>query len=325
MERDMDKRLIDDLESAYRISPRRVTPIDGGWMNRLWRVTDGENEWVVKQYSLCRFNPRQLEDIERALHRQELLHRRGVCCPSVRLTEGRTIRWMEDGAAYAVFAFLPGRNETPQTVTAAQIRSLGGACALVHEGFASLPETLVKGFPLDGKRLLNTLRAHAADALRLLSVDSPASYRRAVLALEPILRRLRDDVFDRLPRGIAHEDFTPDNLLFDDRGVTAVIDFDRNQYSFLWHDVGRAVLSFALDGQQLDLDKVCAFVEGYAQYRPLTVSDIADALRVSWCLEVPWWIQPKYFTMDSGKAVRYRDEIVWLGERWFEIDELLRR
>ena len=101
-----------------------------------------------------------------------------------------------------------------------------------------------------------------------------------------ILESLDPAFFDRLPMGLSHEDFTPDNMLFDDNGVAAILDFDRNQYGYLWHDVGRALLSFTLEEGGLAMEKARAFLEGYAQAKE--APGLADALRLVWCLEFPW-------------------------------------
>jgi homoserine kinase type II len=193
----------------------------------------------------------------------------------------------------------------------------------MHRAFSQLPVRAAKGYPIDSGQLIGSLWENFNTRVQAAASGAPAEYLQAVRAQEPILKQLTIEYFDRLPRGLAHEDFTSDNILFDADGVSAIIDFDRNQYSFVWHDIGRAILSFALKDHQLDLGKIHAFLEGYSQYTALTLSDIADALRLSWCIEAPWWIQPDFFRESHGKATRFRDEILWLSEHWFELDVLL--
>ena len=62
---------------------------------------------------------------------------------------------------------------------------------------------------------------------------------------------------------------------------------DRNHYSYIWHDIGRAILSFALRDNRIDIDKTYLFSE------------------------------------DRGKIVRFKNEMLWLTEYWFELDSLL--
>ncbi len=72
----------------------------------------------------------------------------------------------------------------------------------------------------------------------------------------------------------------------------------------------------------LNIKKVRAFVAGYTRHLPLSMANVADALRISWCIEVLWWIMPSCFAMARSKAARYRDEILWLTDHWSEIDFL---
>ena len=84
--------------------------------------------------------------------------------------------------------------------------------------------------------------------------------------------------------------------------------------------MGRAILSFALEDGQLNYEKIRAFVDGYALHMPLSLADVGDALRLSWCIEVPWWIQPDCFIPSlTGKAVDFREQILWLTTHWEEL------
>ena len=71
----------------------------------------------------------------------------------------------------------------------------------------------------------------------------------------------------------------------------------------------------------LATEKARAFLEGYAQVKEAPV--LADALRLTWCIEFPWWIQPRLFGTASPKVARFQKEICWITDRWFELDELL--
>lgn len=322
----MDGRIADDLRKSCGLTFRDCTPVRGGWLNRKWKITpDGGQPLLVKQFSRERFTPEKLEATEAALQRHIRLEQDGFPCPRILTCDNRAIRLLEDGTAYMVMAFLPGSAEGPGSITPKQMQSLGSVCGRMHRALSRLPCDSAKGYPIDSRRVIDSLWAEFRARLEEDSPGAPETYRRALLAEEPILKTMTPEFLDRLPKGLAHEDFTPDNLLFDEEGVTAVLDFDRSSYSFLWHDVARAVLSFALHDGQLELEKIRAFAEGYSEFYPLALPDIADALRVAWCIETPWWIQPEFFTGDRGKTVRFRDEIRWVTEHWFELDSLLAR
>lgn len=319
----MEQRILADLRQSYGIDCQRLTPIAGGWLNRLWRVSYGGQDLLVKHFSGQRYDARKLVDIEAALQRQTLLHAAGIPCPAILPCAGRAIRIMQDGAAYMVMAFSPGAPLQPEQLTLAQMRSLGSACGAMHAAFARLPVAGVKGYPLNHQATIGALDRVCAARGREDFARQPQAYRQAVLTAAAILPQLPAGFLARQPQGIAHEDFTSDNILFDAQGVAAIIDFDRNVYGYVRHDVGRAMLSFAWVEGQLRPDYARAFVQGYAQHLPLTLPDVADALRLAWCIEIPWWVQPDFFQGDRGKATRFRDEILWISDNWFALDDLL--
>lgn len=320
----MENRIIADLKDSYGLTCGKIVPVPGGWLNRKWKVSTDQGDLLVKQFSNERCGRDKLKLIESALQRQIVLEKMGVPCPRIRRCGGRAIRLLDDETAYMVMDFRPGRSESPNTVTTAQMRSLGSACGFMHEAFSKLPALSVEGYPVDGGQILDSLWANYHARSQDYPSGAPDEYRKAVLAQEPILKRLTHEFFDRLPKGIAHEDFSPDNILFDTVGVSAVVDFDRNHYGYVWHDIGRAMLSFALNGNRLDMERMDAFLEGYSQHLALTLPDMADALRLAWCIEAPWWIRPEFFRENNEKVIRFKDEMLWLTEHWLELDSILR-
>lgn len=319
----MDDIIINDLKDSYGIICNQITPVAGGWLNRLWKISTDRGELLVKQFSSNRYNRNQLKFIESALQRQIMLEKNGISCPFILQCEGHAIRLPDNETAYMVMDFRPGKTESSDTITIKQMRSLGNACGYMHKAFSKLPAASMESLPIFGGYTTNLLWDNFDSRIMNCSLNDNAEYRKALFAQEPILKQLTNEFFDKLPRGIAHEDFTSDNILFETNCVSAIIDFDRNCYSYIWHDIGRAILSFALKQNRLDIGKVNAFLEGYKQHLPLTLPDIADALRLSWCIEIAWWIQPEFFSENKGKAGRFRDEILWLTEHWSEIDSLL--
>lgn len=320
----MEDSIIADLKESYGITFNQITPITGGLLNLKWKVSTDKGELLVKQYSTKRFRRDQIEWIESGLHRQVILEKSGVPCPFLWQCGDRVIRWLDDKTAYMVMDFCSGKTENPDTITITQMYSLGSTCAVMHRAFSQLPTHSVKSLPVFGGYTMDLLWENFNSRMMECSPEAHIEYRKALLALEPILKQLNTEFFDKFPKGFAHEDVQPGNILFDEDCVSAIIDFDRNCFSYIWHDIGRAILSFALEGNIMNVEKVCAFLEGYSQHSALTLSNIADALRLSWCIEVPWWIQPEFFGECDKIPKRFKDEMLWLTEHWFEIDSLLR-
>lgn len=319
----MNDSIIADLKNSYGLTCNQITPVTGGLLNLKWKVSTEKGDLLVKQYSTKRFRREQIERIETALQRQIILEKNGVPCPFLWQYGDRVIRWLDDKTAYMVMDFRQGKTEKANTITIAQMRNLGSACAEMHKGFSQLIEPSVKSLPVFGGYSMDLLWENFNSSMAKCSQDIHVEYRKALFAMEPILKQLSTKFFDRLPKGLAHEDFQPGNILFNGDCVSAIVDFDRSCYSYIWHDIGRAVLSFALEGNIMNVDKVCSFREGYSQHSELTLPNIADALRLSWCIETPWWIQPEFFGECDEIPKRFKEEMLWLTEHWFEIDSLL--
>ena len=308
----MDTIIQNDLSIAYGINVLSAEPVDGGWLNKKWKsVTDG-GTFLVKQFSRDRFGDRQLGYIADALVRQRFAGESGIPCPTVLLTaDGQPLRYLDDGTVYMVMTFCEGHIETPQTVTDEQMHDLGYTLGCLHRCFSTLPADGVKGYPIDCTKMLDDLRAYCR------TIPSDQRFTEIASALSP-------EWLEYLPKGIAHEDFSPDNLLFHADRVSAVLDFDRSCYSFLGHDIGRALMSLAWDGGVLRRDNVRAFAEEYsAAHIRLSSGDLADALRLTWCIETPWWIRPEFSGEYTPKIARFRDEVLWLTENWDKLDVLL--
>lgn len=320
----MENRIIVDLKETYGLTCNQITPVTGGWLNQKWKVSTDKRNFLMKQFSKKRHNSDKLQQVEFALQRQIILEKEGVPCPAIRQCEGHAIRLLDNEVAYMVMDFCSGKIESPSTITTIQMHSLGSACGLMHKAFSQIPANSVKGFPINNRQVIDSLWANYYTRRQDCSSSYPVEYRKAVLMQEPILKHLTHEFFDKLPKGIAHEDFAVDNILFDIDCVSAIIDFDRNHYSYMWHDIGRAILSFALNDNQLKMENIYAFREGYSQHLELTLPNIADALRLSWCIEIPWWIQLEYFIKRCpDKIERFKEEMFWLSEHWFELDSLI--
>lgn len=343
----MEEAIRADLESSFGLHGDSGNSVSGGWLNRKWKLVCGEKAWLVKQFSRKRFSQKQLDWIEESMQRQIIAQREGVPCPRVLSFRGKVLRTLADGTTYMVMEFCPGVMLDHNTVMTDQMYSLGRACGQIHRTFSALPPQGVRGYPLDRKSVLHELREHyrtqIAECGKAAEEGGPAGsssdfsdsstkffpkFFRALEQERRILEKLPADFFDRLETGIGHEDFTPDNMLFSGNEVSAILDFDRSQYGYRLHDVGRAILSFALKDGEMDLKKAYAFLEGYGEWMAFGESGragcsgdwlertLSDALMLTWCIEAPWWMKRGVFAGASVKPGRFLEEITWVGEWW---------
>jgi Ser/Thr protein kinase RdoA (MazF antagonist) len=229
---------------------------------------------LVKRYSHERYDRRKLTQIGQALRRQMRVYEAGVPCPRIWRVGENILRRPSEEIDYMVMEFLPGLSAGPDSVNLQQMEALGAACARMHEAFRKLPSEDVEGFPLNGQRFMDVLCETVRRGREECPADAPEEYREAIAQAEKWADKADLSFLNRLERGIAHEDFTPDNMLFSETGFAAILDFDRNRYSFPLHDVGRILLSLALHDGKIDGERVRSFRQGYANLKD---EDIYDA------------------------------------------------
>lgn len=305
----MNELICRDIESVFGVKIDEIAPVCGGWLNEKWRVTTDAGEILVKRYSHERFSRRKLDDIEQALARQMILFEAGIPCPRVWKAGDTIIRRPSEKIDYMVMDFLPGLPVGPETVKLSQMESLGEVCARMHEAFRRLPAGGVKGYPPDERKLRDSLYETICRGKTVCGEEAPQGFREAVDRAEAWIERTDFSFLSGLERSIAHEDFTPDNMLFSETGLAAILDFDRNQYSFPMHDVGRILLSLAYHDEKLDGNRVRAFQRGYGD---LQDEEIKNALRLAAFIEIPWWIRPECFAEKRGKIRRFVREMLFL-------------
>ena len=313
----MNPLILKDLAESFGLVPEKITPVSGGWLNEKWRVQCAGADVLVKQLSLTRYSEKGIREIEAALQRQ--LRLKDIPCPRLHCAGETIIRRLDESTAYLVMDFCEGYQPDRETVTPVQMRDLGRVLGKIHRQFDALENVdTVRGYPFSGETILHELREERTRREESLTTDAPKELRRALEDWKRIADRLSAEYLDSLPRGVGHEDFTPDNMLFTNSGVAAIVDVDRNQYGFRFHDVGRALVSFALEENGLNPEKTDAFLDGYSSQYPFDRTLLPDVLCAVWCVEAPWWINEKTFASENPKLQRFLKEMLWLTEVLFE-------
>ena len=323
----MDERLINDIKTAYGLELSDIRPIDGGWLNHKWYARSGFHELLIKQFSRERYDDRKLSQINTALSWQAELYSMDVPCPKILMPrDGSPMRFCGE-LCYMIMEFAGGCIGDRLTVNEDQLYSLGSACALMKRGYARLSGSVdiaaVKGYPLGSDEIITSLQKYRDKLTCVSNGISDARFVSAVRQISRIVDSLDISWLNSLERGLAHEDFSPDNMLFYPDKLSAILDFDRSQYSLVLHDIGRILTSLALDTENgFDLSRVRAFMHGYGD---ITMHDIADAVRCVWLIEAPWWINGREYFYATPKVRRFCDELLWISEHYFELDDIFVR
>ncbi len=120
-----------------------------------------------------------------------------------------------------------------------------------------------------------------------------------------------------LPRGFVHADAFPDNTIFRDGKLIALIDFEDSCVDALLFDVGMTLLGFGYQDGHPDPDQISALLEGYQSRRTLTPLEVESLpMMVRWCAHgMTFWHLQKYIQNPTDRQKRRIAELQLLIQR----------
>ncbi len=296
-----------DIRAAFGFDIYDSAPVLGGWLNEKRKIVTDVGVYLVKQFSEKRYGKGKMTFLEAALQCACRAYAAGVPSPKMLSTDGHVIHTTKEGYSYTVMTFCEGEQKSHETITLAGMQSLGAALGQLHTVYAGLKMCGVHQGST-GQKVYDMLRTHTE------WLYAEPEYANLLPFIEKRIAEVTPQLLDALPRQICHEDFSADNLLFSEDRLSAILDFDRTQYSFPLHDVGRALMSFAFDEERLRPEYIRAFCQGYAVHRSLTEVDVVWALRLVFCMEMSWWFLPGYGSSASPKVQRFFREVCYLAK-----------
>ena len=238
------------------------------------RFATGELAIVCSNFSLGR------------IHSQTHLSKRSF--PLARLIPTQTGQGalMLDGFVYEVFEFISGKRydrTIPPTAEA------GRALAYFHRLLADYagPGSPVTGSYHGVAKVAETLRA-LPTALKVPAMEHTTP--RLAALYEHAAVRVRETGIAGWPRQIIHSDYHPGNVIFADKGVRAVVDFDSARIGPRAIDVANGALQFSvtrtgLDPMawpvELDVKRLEAFLGAYDAVEGCILSRAE-------CRAIPW-------------------------------------
>lgn len=309
--------LFREVEREFGFRIEDFTSVSGGWLNKKWKLDTDHGEFLLKSFSSKRYNSQKLVDVERALQWQLELFNKGVACPKPLVKNNRIIQNGKNDS-YMVMSFCSGENKLVNSIQKHEMYRLGQACGKMHLEMQTIStDDLI----FDGQQIYMDLMDYRKN--RIVDVSTKRINKAIIDQQDTIFEYVSPEFFDEQIRGIAHQDFASDNLLFDSNGAT-ILDFDRSRFSYPHQDIGRAILSFSLTDNGIQTELVKAFLKGYREFLPFTKADLIRALHLSWCIETPWWIQFNTLEKENSEKIsRFQTELIWLTENWFVLERCL--
>lgn len=160
---------------------------------------------------------------------------------------------------------LPGRHIYNPTLS--QVEALGRFAARLHNATANCDLT-IPAYPRNAQWLTQA----ASDVRRYLPFEATQLLDDTLANVSSLLGR--SDVHD-LPRGVIHGDLFRDNLLFNERGLTGVLDFHHAANGYLLYDLAVAANDWYTDSSGvLDTERTTALLRSYHAIHPLSSAEI---------------------------------------------------
>ena len=213
------------------------------------RLDGVERSYTLKAFTFAAF---VAEDPDRAEHEARMLRIVGDILPVPR-SIGVDTDGSEAGVPAILMTWVPGRRPAPPPVSAAARHA-----AVLHRSGLTLPWTFSRYTPTD-------------------VTDGPEWASDPVMWAEAI-EASRDLVWEPVP---IHRDYHPGNLLWDDDGVTGIVDWPYACEGPAGIDVARFRLDLFLDGDTDSGDRFLGVYESAApEYHHDPRWDLADAIDV---------------------------------------------
>ncbi|QOR35487.1 phosphotransferase [Clostridium sp. 'deep sea'] len=314
----IDVEIFKDLNDKFDLAVYKVQELTGGYLNKKYNLLTNKGSFLLKVYSNKRYNKNKILFVESGLYRQHELHKLGIKCPKLHVYN--TIIQHVKSYNYVLMDFIKGTHKDYESITEQELYDLGELTGLMHHYF--------KRFPKAGEKFdifANFQRLKEANKALLGELDNRKvneQYRTIVYQQHEIINNITPNFLAKVPIGFSHADYASDNVIFNKRKVSAIIDFDRCRYTSKWQDIGRALLSYTLKDKHLNNTFISSFINGYNKHNCLSFQDALNSLRYTFIHESDWWIKEQNFnTKPNDKVSRFVYEMQFLADNFFNLSK----
>lgn len=313
--------LVNHIHNLFGFQLRKAEQIKRGWLNLKWKIETDNGTYLLKQYNKERLRKYSISDLRNVFLLQNRLHELSFPCPKI-LTQSEEVFFLSrNGEHYILMDFCEGELVRPGKFTEEQMYQLGHATGRLHlllnEGNSL--RNMVPQFRIPTKaERISYWKTVQQELMLKGKVNLLPIIEKQILLTE----RFPIDSLEYGPIGWAHRDLWADNILFKQGKLSSIIDFDRMNVDYLMLDIGRAVISGALDGEHFQVNNARAFIDGYRVHQRVEQNFLRDSLLLLWYMESKWWLDS---TMDErkGPPKRFVHEMIWLSENLLEIEEIV--
>lgn len=314
------KKLFNDNFKEFIL---KFEKINGGWLTEKYRIVSENYDIMTKIIELKKIQRREI-NIDQASKILYQCNKNGIKCPQIYLINNRLVNY--DKNTNKPIVFLEYMKETYsknyENITTSDIYNIAKEVGKMDKFMSNLK--VVER--LKGEKILRKLKKEYDNRIYEGKINQNNKYLADIYKQKKIIDSLTENVFDELEFGYCHCDLSSDNILFDKNGFRAIVDFEICNKSFILRDPARIFLTFCLNKNgEINKKLLAKLVEGYNEYKELTLEKLIQGIKIIWCLEVNLWIKEAYYVDDRPeKVTKFINEINWITENWFNLNKVLK-
>jgi len=253
----------------------RLKRMDKGYASSNWIFSYNGSRYMLKRF----MGFKSKADIEKEYKLTDYVRKSGFPykVPEMLLTTGKKPYIESEGALYSMYLFIPGKADMP--ITRADSYEVGTLTAKLHNIFEK-PRFMAarrEGYQAL-ENIKKRLESSYESALRRKGVEDKA-FISAYRFFIPLLESLDLSYYETLKRYPVHCDIAPDNMLWRNGKIYALIDFANiaNYRDALLMDLAWAIHFCCADKKtrrSYDKALIKALLDGYASLRSLSKEDL---------------------------------------------------
>lgn len=259
--------LLTDILGNYDIgSAISWTHMAGGLANSNFKVQTEKGTYVVK---IC--DEKTVEQLKvQVAALEQLVKHSFPCVTPIPLKSNSNEYILSSPARVIIYYFLDGQPGSRETMTDSHVTEMGRTMGQLH--LVPPPQYFIDHrppFPLG--------TCDIDPFLASLQPNSPIASHPFIRYLKDTLASIRPSIEnDKLPLGMVHGDFFPDNCMFKGDKMQAFLDFEEISLSPVILDVAMAIIGcFYNDDGSLNWHQTSLFLDSYNQARKLSLLELS--------------------------------------------------
>lgn len=318
----MIKEIEETFNKNFKEKILNIEKIDGGWLTEKYRIITKNYDIMLKAIESKKIQRREI-DIKKASKTLYKCNVEGVKCPKIYYINNKLVNYDKNNRPIVFLEYMQNTYcKNYKNITSEDIYDVITEVAKMNK---IMNKTKFCKNNI-GKKIVKQLKKEYYQRILSGEINKNEKYLNDVYKQERIIDSLKEETFNKWKIGYCHCDLSSDNILFNNNGFKAIIDFELCNKSFVYRDPARIFLTFCLD-MNGNINKTLQkkIIDGYNKYMDFSIEKLEQGLKAIWCLEVNLWIKEAYYVDQNPEKVnKFINEINWITDNWFELDQILK-